>query len=104
MRQQAKRYDTTIGVCDHGYYCCPHICTGTIIFTSNNHDTNNQGTARLGDIGVHSCPHCGINQIISCSQTVITNNLGNARILDEVTEFCGSGIIVTGSGNVDSGG
>lgn len=100
---QARKFDMTMGICNHGKKCCPHICVGTILFTSNDDETNNRGTARLGDIGVHTCPHCGINQIITCSQTVFTNGMGNARVIDQTTEFCGSGVIVTGSSDTLTG-
>lgn len=93
-------HDITSGICNHGFPCCPHGCVGTHITASPDVDANTRGVTRIGDISVHTCPHCGINMNIQGSPDVDVNGLPVTRRGDAVTEFCGSGVCVSGSTDV----
>jgi hypothetical protein len=59
---------------------------------------NNKRISRaFVDFAVHTCPHCGVNLCIGGSYDVFINNFPAHRLGHQVTEFCGSGISVTGS-------
>lgn len=103
-KPNARLNDMTIGVGSHGLPCCPHVIVGFFITGSPNTNCNGRKQVRLTDIAAHNCPHCGINMCIGASKNTFCNNLGVARITDPVTEFCGSGNIVTGSHNTNTGG
>ena len=104
MPAQARVTDTHAGICDHGFDCCPHSVSGTIVGGSPNVFANGLAAARLGDPVVHSCPHCGTGNISSSSGTVLINGIGAARLGDAVTYPGGGGTITSGSPDVNSGG
>jgi uncharacterized Zn-binding protein involved in type VI secretion len=103
MPKAARVTDTHAGICDHGLPCCPHSVTGTITQGSPDTFINGKPAARLNDTVVHNCPHCGTGYISSASGTVNINGRGAARQGDEVTYPGGSGVITSGSGNVNHG-
>ena len=97
----ARLGDIGVGIC-----CChdspPCISmTGTIIQGSPNVLTNGLETARLGDIIIGSCGHIG--HIITASSSVYANSKGIARLGDSFSG-CFKGVIVSGSGNTQTGG
>lgn len=97
-RGQNRQTDITIGICNHGLPCCPHLCTGFRITGSPDTYVNNLQASRAPrDIAVHTCPHCGINMCICGSPDTHINDLLAHRLYDCETEFCGFGISVTGS-------
>ena len=94
----SKVGDITIGWGSHGKKCCPHIIIGIRITGSYDTSTNLAVSSRGPyDISSHNCPHCGIGMCIQGSSQISINNLPAHRVGDAVTEFCGSGITVTGS-------
>lgn len=99
MPAQARLTDMTVGHGSHGQDCCPHTIIGIFITGSPNHQTNNLLSVRLTDITAHNCPHCPIGMAITASPDKFINNLGAHRVGDVVTEFCGTGVTVTGSPN-----
>lgn len=100
-RGQNRITDITIGVGSHGLPCCPHLITGFRITGSPDVYVNDLRASRaLIDIAIHDCPHCPINLCICGSPDVYINDYKAHRFLDCETEFCGSGVSVTGSPNV----
>ena len=99
----ARKTDEHEGICDHRAVCCPHNVFGIIEEGSPDVFANGLPVARLGDKVIHNCPHCGIGEVASASGTVFANGLGVARIGDKVVYPGGSGIIVAGSPNVNTG-
>jgi len=97
MPGQARKFDTTLGVCNHGLPCCPHTISGIIMDTSTDCDCNGQGMARQDDMTMHTCPHCPNGYIMSSSGSKKVNNKGGAREGDTVNETHGTGIITSGS-------
>jgi len=104
MPAAARVTDTHAGICSHGLPCCPHGVSGVIVGGSPNVFVNGLAGARLGDPVVHSCPHCGTGVISSASSTVTYNSIPAARKGDSVTYPGGSGVITSGSGDVNVGG
>jgi uncharacterized Zn-binding protein involved in type VI secretion len=103
MAGVARKTDTHAGICSHGFPCCPHSVTGTIVEGSPDTNANSLSVARLGDAVVHNCPHCGTGNISSASGTVNANAKGVARLGDTVTYPGGSGTITSASENVNAG-
>lgn len=103
MAGVARVGDRHEGICDHGAPCCPHFVSGTIVKGSTNVKANGKQVARLGDTVNHNCPHCGVGWISSSSSTVKANGIGVARIGDTVEYPGGSGVIVSGSVDVNTG-
>lgn len=103
-RGQSRLLDLTLGICNHGFPCCPHAAVGVRITGSTDFSLNNLDASRFGDLGVHSCPHCAINMCVQGSPDDNIDNLPAHRVTDVVTEFCGVGITILGSGdsNVNS--
>lgn len=102
---QDRLGDITVGICNHGLPCCAHGCIGIRITGSPNVMVNGRAASRAPmDLAVHTCPHCGINMCICGSGNVFINSLMAHRLGDCETEFCGSGISVTGSPNVITNG
>lgn len=98
MTWQVRTTDVTVGICDHGFPCCPHYCTGYHVTGSEDTLTNDLKSVRApNDISVHTCPHCGINLTVCGSHDVLINDLKAHRLGDCETEICGIGISVTGS-------
>lgn len=93
--------DITMGWGSHGLKCCPHQIIGIRVTGSGNVRAEGGGGARAyTDIAVHNCPHCSINICLEGSHNVRVNSLGAHRVGDSVTELCGFGQSVTGSGTV----
>ena len=98
----ARIGDRHEGICDHGYSCCPHHVSGTIVSGSND-VANSSNIARDGDRVVHNCPHCGTGHIVASNKSVNVNKKPIATIGDKVVYPGGSGTIVSGSSNVNVG-
>lgn len=103
MSGVARVGDRHEGTCNHYFPCCPHLVSGSIVKGSPNVKANGKQVARLGDEVDNNCPHCGIGWISSSSSTVKANGIGVARIGDTVEYPGGSGVIVSGSGDVNAG-
>ena len=96
----ARQTDIHAGVCSHGAFCCPHNVTGAIVGCSPGTKANGLGVARLGDDVEHNCPHCGTGSVSGGCGAVAADGRPVARMGDAVTYPGGSGVIITGSGNV----
>ena len=95
----ARVTDMTVGICNHGMPCCPHLTVGQHIIGSFNTSINGLPAVRLSDMSIHSCPHCGIGWAIQSSFTDIVNYLGQHRLLDMVLQPGGIAHTVTASFN-----
>jgi uncharacterized Zn-binding protein involved in type VI secretion len=96
MSKIARIGDTHHGICNHGFDCCPHHVTGTIVGGSGN-VSNHSGVARDGDKVVHNCPHCGTGYIVASVTDVDVNGKSIAVQGDKVIYPGGSGVIDSGS-------
>jgi len=103
MAGQTRKFDTTIGTCNHGLPCCPHTVNGIFLEGSNDSNCNGRASQRVFDMTVHDCPHCPNGMVISGSTSKLVNGKGGARLGDPVTEFYGTGVITSGSGDTDVG-
>ena len=101
MPRIARIGDTHHGICSHGYDCCPHSVSGTIVGGSGN-VSNHSGVARNGDAVVHNCPHCGTGHIVASVQDVNVNGKQIAIIGDTVIYPGGSGVIDSGSSDTNA--
>lgn len=87
--------------------CCCHSSpdcidmVGIIVTGSPNVFGNSLGSGRMTDVVLGQCGHTGI--IVSGSSNVFSNGLPAARLTSYFTG-CFFGTIVTGSGNVSTGG
>lgn len=100
-----RLWDMTIGTGSHGLPCCPHTIIGYRVTGSPNVDVNGRAASRAhADIALHNCPHCAINLCIQGSPDVLINELPAHCVGDAETEFCGTGITITGSPDVFSNG
>jgi len=93
-----------MGICSVGAPCCPHVWISVHVTGSFDTNSNNRGQMRVGDIGASTCPHCPVSFAISGSSTVLTNGIPTHRVGDIHIVPCGVGIVVTGSGDTNSGG
>ena len=103
MPGQTRKFDRTTGICNHGLPCCPHNVTGIFMQGSTDCDCNGLASQRVYDMTMHDCPHCPNGMVTSGSTGKKVNGLGAARLGDPVTEFYGTGIITSGSGDTDVG-
>lgn len=101
MSQMARVGDTHHGICDHGLPCCPHHVTGKIVEGSGNSNGNSREIARDHDNVVHNCPHCGTGYIVAGAEKIFVNGKLVARIGDTVIYPGGSGVIDSGSGDIN---
>lgn len=106
MPPQARLTDLGLVPADaHGCPACPHTCVGPVMSASTDTIVNGLYAARITDMGVHAAC-CGPNifMIAMGSSTVYINDLNAARLTD-ITAHCGGvGALITGSGNVVTGG
>ena len=101
MPAQSRLWDITIGTGSHGLPCCPHTIVGYRVTGSPDVAVNDRAASRAhADLALHSCPHCAVNLCIQGSHDVRVGGLAAHRVGDAVTEFCGSGVTVTGSPDV----
>ncbi len=103
MPSMTRLTDITIGIGSHGCPCCGHAILGIRISGSPDTTINGLLASRFGDIAIHNCPHCGINMDIGMSSQTSINGRGAHLLGHFVTEFCGVGVTVTGSGDTTSG-
>lgn len=97
----ARLTDVGIGTCCcHSTPTCIDM-TGTIVTGSPNVFGNTLPSGRMIDVVLGDCGHIGI--IVSGSSNVFSNGLPAARLTSYFTG-CFFGTIVTGSGNVSTGG
>lgn len=98
--------DSTVGICDPGLPCCPHVRHGTNEVVSPNTICNGLKVHRKTDTGPCNCPHGGTFESVGASSTVFVNGLRVTRIGDlTVCKDCGkSGNHDAGSPNVIVGG
>ena len=95
----------TIGIGSHGLPCCPHLITGYRNTGSADTRIEGRGASRATvDTAMHNCPHCGVNLCIQGSPDVFINGYPAHRALDQVTEYCGTGITIVGSSTVSANG
>ena len=89
----------------HNCPACPHQCEGPGTEGSPDVLTNNLPSLRVGDKGVHSSC-CDDNKWVASegSGTVFINNRKAHRLGDKVDHCGGEGKLITGSGNVITGG
>lgn len=89
----------------HGRDCCPHSVTGPATTGSPDVTINGQGALRVGDAGTHSSC-CGGNswECAEGSGTVFINGIPAVRVGDATKHCGGSGVIISGSGDVIIGG
>lgn len=97
----ARLTDVGVGIC-----CCHSSPTcipmsGILVTASPNVNGNSLGGARLTDVMLGACGHVGI--MVTGSATVFENSLPAVRLTDYFTG-CFFGVVVTGSGNVFTGG
>lgn len=100
---QATRIgDTTSGLCNPGFECCPHGRNGINSTGSPNVFINKIKVHRRADLGDCRCPHGGTFQSVGSSKTVFANGRGITRISDQtICLVCGcSGSHSSGSPNV----
>lgn len=100
----AKTHDIVVGLCSHGFSCCPHAVVGYHGPGSGDVNAEKKGVQREGDVGVHTCPHCGVFMCVGRSENVRANGKGVFRKGDVVTHFCGAGIGITVAGTVRANG
>lgn len=103
MPGQTRKTDMTIGMGTHSMIECPHMIMGIFISGSPNEQCNNLEAQRFSDFTIHTCPHCPMGMAISSSSLKQINNLGAHRLGDVVTEFCGVGMTVSSSVNMQVG-
>lgn len=89
--------DMTIGICNHGLPCCPHITIGWHIIGSNSTKIENMDAVRILDQSVTTCPHCGMGIAIEGASNTMIDNLPAHRFLDQVLQGAGTAISITGS-------
>lgn len=106
MPAVTRMTDGTVGICDIGDGCCPHVRHGNNATHSPNVFVNGLGLHRLTDTGPTNCPHSGTFASTTGSSTVFCNGLKVTRIGDVTTcQDCGkTGNHVVGSPNVFAGG
>jgi uncharacterized Zn-binding protein involved in type VI secretion len=97
----ARVGDTHHGTCSHGFPCCPHHVTGTIVEGSGDTNGNSSEVARDGDNVVHNCPHCGTGYVVASATATNVNGKKVARIGDTVIYPGGSGVVDSASNNID---
>jgi len=102
MPKATKIGDKTVGTCDVGEDCCPHLRSGTNAVGSPNVFINDKAAHRLTDTGPTNCPHGGTFKSVEGSPNVFVNNKPLTRIDDTtICKVCGmSGKHSTGSENV----
>ena len=100
MSKIARVGDKHSGICNHGFDCCPHYVTGTIVGGSDN-VSNQSNVARDGDKVIHNCPHCGTGYIVASTRDIHANGKGIAIEGDTVIYPGGSGTIVSGSSDTN---
>ena len=99
----ARVGDMTIGICDHGFDCCPHTCIGYHVQGSGNVNINNRGAINApGSLTIHNCPHCGMGITITGQERSKINNKYSHRCGDQINEICGSGVTITCSENLNT--
>jgi uncharacterized Zn-binding protein involved in type VI secretion len=97
----AKVGDRTIGTCYHPSHLAPITVGGTIITGCQNIVTNNELTARIGDLVLTDCGHLG--EIVTGSEKVIqcSDKKPVARLGDKVDNRAPyKAEIITASSNV----
>lgn len=94
MPNVARMTDIFSGICV--CHISPIPMGGTIVTASGDVNSNELGSARVGDIVVGYCGHTGL--IVTSSGDVNINERGVARVGDLVVG-CLVGTIVTGSGD-----
>ena len=104
VKANSRIGDISVGICSVGATCCPHAWVSYHIKGSPNIYTNRRSQMRTWDIGVSTCPHCPISFALSGTSTVVSNKRRTHRKGDIHIVPCGTGIAITGSRNVLSGG
>lgn len=100
MPGQARVTDMAIGTGSHALPECPHVIRGFFIQGSPNVFTNALPTVRIGDMLVLDCPHHTIGVAMTGSPNVFTNGIPNHRLGDLDNFYCGIGVTITASPNV----
>ena len=104
MSANTRVGDISAGICSVGAPCCPHSWISVHVTGSPDTYTNNSQQVREGDIGASTCPHCPVSFAVSGSSTVLTNGIPTHRVGDIHIVPCGTGVVVTGSEDTNSGG
>jgi uncharacterized Zn-binding protein involved in type VI secretion len=96
---------SNIPACAHGCPACPHPAVGPAIEGSPDVMVNNLPAVRVGDQGIHA-PCCNRNmwKASAGSGTVMINNKAAHRQGDADDHCGGSGTMIGGSPNVQTGG
>lgn len=89
----------TSGICP--CHKSPVSYIGTFISGASSVNTNGKITCNANSIAVSTCGH--VIMVITQSSTVNAEGTGVHRIGD-LSQNCGTGIAITGSGNVNAGG
>ncbi len=96
--------DISQGICSCCCASCPHAWISVHVAGSSSVNANGQGVMRTGDIGSSTCPHCPTSFSVSGSSNVQVDGRPVHRVGDVHVVGCGTGIVISGSPNINING